>query len=571
MNEEQKVEVENSQNTQSDKPINLAPIPITDVSVIGKYWEKIYIEDNTHKWAQIEGPSDSTSKGVPDQIHFNRVPEAKIALRMLDDPRFKNLIKVDAIAFPAINCRDYVSKDLRWYEEHLYKKGEHEEFIPLAEKRTGFGDPWTDGKFPDDTPDGSGKFLPESCVEVKCPDCNGYGYRLRSRTVKDGHHSVKCPRCLGSGREHGRACSRCGGDGWVRESDYTTEKNKVTCERCVGLGKLRSVLEAHRVDGKRESTDVFFMAIPKGTIPEVVQTYRERFSSCFNALDYKVLSCVKTDYGAGRYVVTEKSVPNVGQHKDALMKQIVEGQKKLDDKRARYDYEGLDFESCIRFVRFHFTYYIGAMEANEAMSDFAANAGLGKVDPGYFNRSSSHMIEMSIWLDTDMNTAWGSFPKCPGYTPDDPPMYCSPSAGLTALLVEMGKAANGGKMIASPEKEKTKVSRTKDASITGTRSQKKRWKFVLLGLLFGWMGAHLMYAKRTFLLFLLWASFIAGVVMCGMSQSEGGAQVSQGASAEVAQESNNYEAIGGGCMALWLLLWLGGTLFIKKDGKGHRM
>lgn len=115
------------------------------------------------------------------------------------------------------------------------------------------------------------------------------------------------------------------------------------------------------------------------------------------------------------------------------------------------------------------------------------------------------------------------------------------------------------------------VKKTPCATNKKKEANKKRWKFVLLGLLFGWMGAHLMYAKRTFLLFLLWASFIAGVVMCGMSQSEGGAQVSQGASAEVAQESNNYEAIGGGCMALWLLLWLGGTLFIKKDGKGHRM
>lgn len=115
------------------------------------------------------------------------------------------------------------------------------------------------------------------------------------------------------------------------------------------------------------------------------------------------------------------------------------------------------------------------------------------------------------------------------------------------------------------------VKKTPCATNKKKETNKKRWKFVLLGLLFGWMGAHLMYAKRTFLLLLLWASFIVGVVMCGLSQNEGGAQVAQEASAEVAQEPNNYEAIGGGCMALWLLLWLGGTLFIKKDGKGHRM
>ena len=34
------------------------------------------------------------------------------------------------------------------------------------------------------------------------------------------------------------------------------------------------------------------------------------------------------------------------------------------------------------------------------------------------------------------------------------------------------------------------------------------------------------------------------------------------------QKHNMYENIG---MGVWLLLWIGGTLFIKKDGKGNRM
>lgn len=79
-------------------------------------------------------------------------------------------------------------------------------------------------------------------------------------------------------------------------------------------------------------------------------------------------------------------------------------------------------------------------------------------------------------------------------------------------------------------------------------SPKKRWKFIVLGLLFGWMGAHYLYAKRMLLAILLWASFIAGVALCG-----------------------KMAVVGGGCMALWVLLWIGGTFFVKKDGKGNRM
>jgi len=426
MSNEQNNGAENSQNASNIEAIDLTPIHVTDNSLLAKYWESIHIDNKDYK-AGIQGSTDFTSKGKLEDISFNKIPEAKIALRMLGDSQYKNLIKVDALAFPAINCVISTEKDLKWYEEHLYKKGEHEEFIPLVEKREGYGDPWTDGKFPPEAKFGSKEdssiILPETCVEVDCPDCKGYGYLLKSKTVNDGHHSIKCPRCLGSGRENGKPCGRCRGDGWIRENDYKIEKDKITCERCLGSGRLRSVLEAHRIINKSSSKNILFMGIPDSTIPEAVREIfwmQWTFLGTSDVADYKSLS--KVESTAGRYKLTDEDIPNVGPHKDALKKKIVEEQAKLDDKRARIKHEQLEFRYGIRFVRFHFKYYIGAMDWNvdDRMVVFEDNAALGKIDHSYFKRQQSHMIEMTIWLDTLSGRVWGSFPKAPGYTQKDP-------------------------------------------------------------------------------------------------------------------------------------------------------
>jgi len=95
---------------------------------------------------------------------------------------------------------------------------------------------------------------------------------------------------------------------------------------------------------------------------------------------------------------------------------------------------------------------------------------------------------------------------------------------------------------ARPSQQSVGVKTSKNAS------SKKRWKFVLIGLIFGWIGLHYLYAGRKFFAFLLLASLVTGMI-----------------------QVNNLPVVGGGCIALWVLLWLGGTFFIKKDGKGNRM
>lgn len=654
-----------NQGTQEKVSVNLAPISISDCATLARCWERIEnsapeASDIFSMFGQVFGnasnpkPTGQSALKHKKQflpgiiktgdknedgfcrMFFRGIPETSIALRMLENERFRKLIHVDALAFPTLACRDQVRKESKWYEEHLWAKGDHEEFIPLAEKRVGYGDPWTDGKFPEEARFGGKEqlVLPETCVWVDCPECRGEGSCWVPKRVKTGK-SEKCPRCLGSGLEYGETCSKCAGDGWVYE--YETKKVKCSCARCHGHGKLKSVLEAHHTR-RTETKVVFHHSVPRDTIPKFVREALSKNTDCSSAIDYRILAeCGSSN---GRYIIGDKDIPDVGGSAEKLRYQLGVLQDAVEDKKAKIGKETIKFASCLRYVRFHLVFYVGITDtkrvsevrdrlyrathrpfevgkelsipdvkqivADKVLHGFIDNLIAGKVDNEYFMRPHGEQIETYIWVDTATRCAWVGRPtwvsdtKWPCFWDNKDVRqfndfeYYSPSVGLTAILVAMGKAANGGKCLTAPWREPEKQveksspprqtphspkqalqqpTTQKPKTVKGNANvrQKKRWKFVLLGVLFGWMGAHLMYAKRTFLLFLLWASFIAGVVMCGLSQSEGGAQVAQGASAEVVQESNNYEAIGGGCMALWLLLWLGGTLFIKKDGKGHRM
>ena len=105
-------------------------------------------------------------------------------------------------------------------------------------------------------------------------------------------------------------------------------------------------------------------------------------------------------------------------------------------------------------------------------------------------------------------------------------------------------------------------------------SPKKRWKFVTIGVLLGFLGVHLAYAKRWFLFLLLWAGFITGnLTSDAKSDAENSPPAPVTQQVEPADKpnkkgSNPISAIGFG---IWALLWIGGTLFIKKDGNGNRM
>lgn len=129
------------------------------------------------------------------------------------------------------------------------------------------------------------------------------------------------------------------------------------------------------------------------------------------------------------------------------------------------------------------------------------------------------------------------------------------------------------------ESSQTTSKRKKSSSVA--TSPKKRWKFVVLGILFGFLGLHLAYAKRWILFLLLWAGLICGNVMNEKKTTEGAPDAptaaqeqnqevspERGAQESEKKSSNPISNVG---FAVWGLLWIGGTLFIKKDGNGCRM
>lgn len=116
-----------------------------------------------------------------------------------------------------------------------------------------------------------------------------------------------------------------------------------------------------------------------------------------------------------------------------------------------------------------------------------------------------------------------------------------------------------------------KASAKKDSSGSAKTSAKKRWKFVVLGLLFGFFGSHLAYAKRWFLFLLLWAGLITGGTFYKGSAATKSSDDTTPQVQQTKQAKSNDDTIGGIGFGIWALLWLGGALFIKKDGKGNRM
>ena len=128
--------------------------------------------------------------------------------------------------------------------------------------------------------------------------------------------------------------------------------------------------------------------------------------------------------------------------------------------------------------------------------------------------------------------------------------------GLVALFL-------GWKVIAAIKR--------KSGGSEASTSDKKRWKFVVLGILFGFLGLHLAYAKRWTLFLLLWAGLVTGGSFGTSSEATKSPDAAVPQVTQTEQPKSNNNMISNIGFAVWGLLWIGGTLFIKKDGKGNRM
>ena len=104
------------------------------------------------------------------------------------------------------------------------------------------------------------------------------------------------------------------------------------------------------------------------------------------------------------------------------------------------------------------------------------------------------------------------------------------------------------------------------------KSPRKRWLFLVLGILCGWLGVHLAYARRWIMFCVLWAALIGFFSNCGTTEKTPDAS-GQTATAESqpTKRTGGNDAIAIPCFLTFVALWLGGALFIKKDGKRKLM
>ena len=83
-----------------------------------------------------------------------------------------------------------------------------------------------------------------------------------------------------------------------------------------------------------------------------------------------------------------------------------------------------------------------------------------------------------------------------------------------------------------------------DGVVFPSHSDKKRFVFLLIGIFLGFIGLHFKYARRNGLFHLTWLALAAFITSMCMKCA----------------------GLGGLFSILWLILWFGGSIFVKKDG-----
>lgn len=522
--------------------VSLTPRKITDVNEVAKLWSHVRISNETVGGCTATRAEVSGGWGSDiSEITFIKTSELKRALYALANPEFSKIIKVDAMAFPALYCKDKVKKEEKWYEEVLFKDGERMELIPLIDKRVGRDDPWKDERFDllDANCPGNHKARvdDETCIWVECKDCHGQGgYNGKVFAGIGDQGQKKCPHCGGTGKIGARLCPECKGYGHYY-SYSQVEKFKpgwVSCKTCGGKGKLRSALKLHHKLATDDEKIARFFTIPEETIPSALPAEDEIELSGF--VDYREL-CKSS-------AVDDLDIPKCGIDGEVIKAKIAELHNLLLPTRAHCLDESVSVGICTRYVRFHLTFLVGAVDfdTDGNASKIEENALKGILPKDYFTRMPHMQYEcdMILWMDMLDGRVYGKFPPR-----KDCYSYVAPKDIFVGILMKMGMSIPGkeakGKRSANREQRKDEtrpVNKTRSKCVAS--GDKKRWKFIVLGILFGWIGAHYIYAKR-WGLFLLHVTAFIGLLIA--------------------------PPLG----LLWLATWFGGAFFVKKDGSKNRL
>ena len=363
---------------------------------------------------------------------------------------------------------------------------------------------------------------------INCDWCHGRGYYTgpgyehhpecggcHGRGQVEEEYEEYCPNCHGEYRRRtGKSCKKCDGSGKV-ECSGCNGTGRAKCKACGGRGKVKC--------GKCSGEG--YVKVDNATSVKLMQT-------AANEGNLQALHDLAIAYAVGQY-----GLPIDCGKAQEFFKSILNHE---DDEE--FDYFADSVEGHIKYL------------------------------PAVCKGDTDAMRELADWFSNDAMEERG-IDGSPMIDGRDPEKFWRERAASAERPheenPEVKTAAKGNVANDKPAKKATSSSVTPKPN-----NAKKRWKFVVLGLLLGFFGIHLAYAKRWFLFLLLWAGFITGNVMSDPKKESTNVSTEvvteqvQSESKSDKESSNPISNIG---FAVWGLLWIGGTLFIKKDGKGNRM
>ena len=616
-------------HSQQQEKLTLLPIVLTDRKGIGKVLDSIEVSDISSKSSEIVLADLQNRRFTPLGVAvLKRVVESVTLYPciMIKRSYKKHFEKREIVE----------ERCLLWTKEDEYRvvPDGKERYKPMPNcDREKYADVWDDETFLPLLANKNGE-VAGTCKEtrLKCETCGGTGvletthYRDQNEIAAGTErHREKCSYCEGRGLTGIYKCKHCDGTGYV--TYVTKPKEKYTkhskCYHCDGTGKElgATILKANRKveDCVESHFSLIFIFNESGKMRDS--------DSVWDGMDDEMReSCEK--------VWLPSKVPFVKDFERTLLK--VSYKRKEECEKFLTEIEKLplkelavkrkiadEYKEIIRLINkgprdpsthvncedFEFEVkYVLAGDTRHTL--FSSNRGcVVKInekklpDDRCRNYSDALILEdrggKGFWTDicySGVDKSWTSlddkyfrtlpilreFRNC--WKGRNVSHYSGNRRlkdyreSIQSIIQNAQKECDGAGVRISessaPKKNETapKKSEKKTERETASTSSKKRWKFVLLGLLFGWFGAHYMYAKRWLMLLLTIGSFATGVGMMNkseVSQKKEPAQTVQ--QPEDDASKGNSEAIGAVCLVFWLVMWLGGSLFVKKDGKGNRM
>lgn len=559
--------------------------------------------------AEIENAKENLFSFLPEEttdsqriaeilapINTSDAPSNLSGLRLVDErnemftalgKEVAKILAVKATEFPFLRVfHCYKRREEKREIEEKFFKLDSTEYYPSAtadSSRDKYKDAWDDANFFALLDNKHGE-VSSTCKVVKCLDCKGTGKEFYH---KDEEEKIwmTCPRCEGRGKEGICICERCDGKGRVLGIRTTKRKCETSCSKCGGKGVVKSVLVAylqtesggvHSIENlHKDSLEKKKVTIKAGKDAELKWVEILEHEPELHAQRSKEYIGLGFDWSR---LKDEES------RKAARIKKLttIRSEGGVIDP-ARNNLSKLPLASKDDLKRVYNACYPQSDNFSRHNAKYASAyfKQIDETDPNV--RAKCFDEEISIvtgvaWVKIDLQTG-GSFWVNTLTKETRQEVYRQFGKQHTALYsVELDSkyrlqdyCIEVQRAIKEAKKRGISKGGRKCTGRGTTVSAKKRWKFVVLGLLFGFLGLHLAYAKRWFLFLLLWTGFITGGMFYKGSAAE---KTSDGVAQHVQQaeqKKSNDDMIGGIGFGVWALLWIGGTLFIKNDGRGNRM